>query len=393
MKKHLIAAAVAAAVAVPAMAQQVTVYGVIDQGYTSTESKLSQPGVSLKNKLSTTGDGGAFTSQRLGFRGTEDLGGGMKANFVLELGVADNDGVGDSGAGVATQLTTRLAFVGLEGAFGRINIGRMNTQAENAWGVGDVGGGNNFIGRAYSAAAISVNTAGGLIAGVANGIGTPVAPETLTIRQSNSRSDRLVEYVTPTMSGFSAAIQYGKRDQDTQTALAVTQETSGTETGLGLRYSAGPLNVMLGYSSEKYKVADVDGFKIEQTVLGANYDFGVARLFGNYATGKQDSRNVSTLATTGGGLNDVRKPKTYEIGVAIPFGAATAQLSYFDGDAKSSTAGVDNGKVNVDGFQLTGLYALSKRTTAYAVYATNEFKQGNGKTENNQFGLGIRHSF
>jgi predicted porin len=391
MKKHLIAAAVAAAVVAPAaMAQNVTIYGVIDQGYTATESKGTLGNVSAKNKTTTTGDGGAFTTQRLGFRGSEDLGGGMKAFFTFEQGIADNDGVADSGAGAATQLTTRLAFVGLEGGFGKLQLGRMNTQAENAWGVGDVGGGNNFIGRAYSATFISVPGAtGGLFLTEAP---AATAPESYAIRQSNSRSDRLVEYTTPSIGGFTAAVQYGKRDQDSTTVGLVTQETSGTETGVGLRYSAGPLNIMLGMSREKYKVAGVDGYKIDQTILGANYDFGVLRLFGNYAEGKQDSRGVASVvadATTQG----VTKPKTYEIGAAIPFGAFTAQVSYFDGTVKLSDTGADAGKFDVDGFQLSGLYALSKRTTAYVVYAENEFKATGVKVENNQFGIGIRHSF
>ncbi|MFZ9811411.1 MAG: porin, partial [Burkholderiaceae bacterium] len=127
MKKHLIAAAVAGALAVPAMAQ-VTVYGIMETGVqrTSTDNSAAD---------STKGSDSVFNSSRLGFKGEEDLGGGLKATFRLETSLQINAAGDGNGKGVGNETKgfwDRGAEVGLSGGFGTVRIGKFDHQgAEN----------------------------------------------------------------------------------------------------------------------------------------------------------------------------------------------------------------------------------------------------------------------
>ena len=399
MKKHLIAAAVAAAVAVPAMAQNVEIYGVLDVGYTSTKTDADiNGGANLTNKTTTTGDGGAWTSSRLGFRGTEDLGKGLKAGFVYEMGMTDSDNAtGDStSTDVGSLQRTRLSNVFISGGFGSVRLGRSTTIAEMAWGTGDVGGGNNFIGRAYTSA----------------------------YRLANSRSDRLIEYTSPTFSGFTVMAQYGKRKDDNENLGGVTSaEVEHKETGFGLRYAAGPLNAMVGYVKEKADggvalaattAVSIPGDSLREIIAGVNYDFGVAKVFFTHVDG--NGKNVSlpaqgtfgaaaasATAPAGGaaaGLIGVDKFDTRisEIGAAFPMGALTLNVSYYDGKI-DGREGAGKGKIDIDGYQLAALYSFSKRTTGYIAYGSADadfsVSGAGGIVDFNtkQYGLGIRHSF
>jgi predicted porin len=389
MKKSLLALAALSAFATAAQAQSsVTVYGVLDAGITETTTdKTSSAGVLTSRTDKTTGNGGAYTSQRLGFKGTEDLGGGLKANFVYEFGFNDSDGPtanADSGTDTASPNTTRVATVGLSGAFGALDLGRQTVIADKAWGVGDVGSGNNFIGRAYTSSG----------------------------KLNNSRSDRLINYVSPNFSGFTIHAAYGERDNENALDLGASDlekaadlANSVKEMGLGLQYSAGALNAFVGYSKEEHRLngnrlqgttADVAatttaakisksenkvGSDPKQLVIGANYDFKMAKAFVTYATA-EDTNEV------GDKIND---KKVMEIGVAIPFGKTTLQLSAFDGENKATTIT----KNDISGYQVGVLHAFSKRTTGYVVYGSSEDKKqaATDKTEVEQFGFGVRHAF
>jgi predicted porin len=359
--KMLTAVLVSSLFATTAQAQStVTIYGIVDGGITNTTTDTtSTAGVTTSVKDKTTGNGGAYTSQRLGFRGTEDLGGGLKAGFVYEFGLSDTDGTAtdvDSGTDAAGNMTTRIATVGLSGSFGSLDIGRQTTIADKAWGIGDVGSANNFIGRAYTSFG----------------------------KLNNSRSDRLINYTSPNFAGFTVQAAFGERSNE---ATTVTTADSVKETGLGIAYSAGSLNAMIGYSKED-KTLDgarlagaTTGSNPEQLVFGANYDFKVAKAFVTYAQGKD--RNASSEI-----IND---KKVTELGVAVPFGKTTVQASYFDGENKPTATT----KQDLSGYQVAALYAFSKRTTGYVVYGASQTEtQGSlAKTDVEQFGFGIRHAF
>jgi hypothetical protein len=359
--KMLMAVLVSSLFVTTAHAQStITIYGIVDGGITSTTTDTtSTAGVTTSVKDKTTGNGGAYTSSRLGFRGTEDLGSGLKANFVYEFGLSDTDGTAtdvDSGTDAAGNMTTRIATVGLSGSFGSLDIGRQTTISEKAWFVGDVGAGNNFIGRAY----------------------------TSSTKLNNTRSDRLINYTSPNFAGFTIQAAFGERNNQ---ATTVTTADQAKETGLGIAYSAGQLNAMIGYSKED---KTLDGARIagattgsnpEQLVFGANYDFTVAKAFVTYAQGKD----------LNGSSNVINNKKVAEVGVAIPFGKTTLQTSYFSGENKPTTTT----KQDLSGYQVAALYAFSKRTTGYVAYGASntETKDSLAKTEVEQFGFGIRHAF
>ena len=381
MKKHLIAAAVAAAVAVPAFAQSsVEIYGVIDRAYSTYErtDTVKASGATTTTKGSTTGGSGAsgasgaapynFTTERLGFRGTEDLGGGLKAQFVIEYRINDNDAA-DGAAAAAERgqgtddspLSQRQAWAGISGGFGAVSVGRQTTAVDTVWGVGSAGFQNNFFGTLYKSQ-----------------------------RQTAARADRLISYTSPTMNGLNATVQLGKKSEKTQ---AANSETANEYTGLALRYVQGPLSVALGYENNENKASSATTDDLKATVLGANYNFGPAIGFFTYL----DSKNSGSTTVQGTRLND---RKAYEIGVRIPVGAITLIASAYTGDIKVTSSAT---KQDIDGHQVAALYALSKRTTLYAAYGKDNFDAIPGtsavagvttsKREFDVLGAGIRHTF
>jgi len=378
MKKHLIVAAVAAAVAVPAAAQ-VTVYGIIDQGFTGIDRDVTvqATGVTTTDKQKASATGSVYSTQRIGFRGEEDLGGGLKASFVYEFGVNKNDTTFgsevtsastaadvsaapysvDGGSDTAAPLNARVATIGVSGGFGSVTIGRQAPVTEAAWGVGDVGGSNNVIGRAY--------TSGGKL--------------------NNSRSDRLIKYVSPAFSGFRATLEMADGTNE-RGGTASTSINKQKETGMGIAYSGGPLNVTVAQTKEKGTLAgaEVAGARLEQRVLGANYNLGMARVFATMFDAYSES-------AAGAKTND---KDGYELGLSVPMGAITLNASILRSSTKNTTT-LEN---DVNGHQLAALYALSKRTTLYAVLGNDETKVASGtttnsKTERDQIAIGLRHSF
>ena len=347
MKKLLIATAALAMVAGTAQAQSsVTVYGVLDAGITElTTDTTNSSGVTTSATSKTTGNGSAYTSQRLGFRGSEDLGGGLKANFVYEARIGALDSA-DSGDETGTT-PTRLAFVGLSGGFGSIAMGRQTSLMEAAWGAGNSSNTNNFIGTLYTAGQ----------------------------KFNNSRSDRLVTYVSPKMGAFTLAAQYGSREVKTTTTAGQDEMT------INLSYAAGPLTAVLSHTQEETKAANVVTAKPEATVLGANYNFGPATAFVTYAEGKNK--------LPAGTAND---REAYEIGVRVPMKAWTFQASTYDGEDKVTASATDS---DVSGYQLSALYNFSKRTNLYVVIGSDETKNSAAgtKTERDTYGVGVRHQF
>jgi len=396
MKKSLLALAAMGAFAGTAHAQSsVTVYGILDLGLTNQTSDNGSTTTSTR----TTAEGGAYTTQRLGVRGTEDLGKGLRANFNFEMGLGANGGIGNKLRATAATGTTnassatvpntttdqtlsdaviRQQNVGLAGSFGSVRIGRMTTLADVVIGLGDVGGGNNFLGRAYS------NTTVG---------GTNLI---------NARSDRLIEYVSPTMSGISIGVQYGTASAPT--AAAATTDNSATEMGAMIRYSAGPANFAVGYQSHKDTIASVAQRESTVLVVAGSYDFKVAQAFLNYQNGevKNDYGTVTTASqtqpitsaafATAGASN---KRNVSEIGVAVPMGAWRFAASYYMGtrDNKTEEAGAVT-KTDLTGYQAAALYSMSKRTNLYAVYgSTKSAPAGSAATTVGDYGVGVRHTF
>ncbi len=331
MKKTLIALAAVAATGAAFAQSTVTLYGVVDQGYNTDKKTVGT--VATK----TTGLTSILSGSRFGFKGTEDLGGGLAANFVLEYSVQPDD--------AATSMANRQSFVGLSGAFGSVNLGRQYTQIHSLQGAFDANG--------------NATAAGWLGSG------------TSTVRQSNA-----IVYSTPSFSGFSAALELGFAEAAQGGATNVTGN-AGNTTALGLNYANGPLTVKaatesiklakLSYAAPGIATAvDLSDALANRTAnsIGASYDLGVAKLMA--ITGTEEN------ATSGARIN-----KGTSISATVPFGATTLKVGLLN-DQNSNK---DKTSVGVD-------YALSKRTTVSA----DTFKTRNDAA-GQQTWIGVRHAF
>ena len=191
MKKTLVAIAALAAVGAASAQSSVTLYGRIDASIgnvktTTAGVTVADPGVMIRS--------GGHTGSRWGLRGSEDLGGGLKANFTLEQGFNIDDGTASS----ARQFH-RQAFVGLSGGFGSLNVGRQYDITDNMYGLYDPTG---YSG--YSAMGYAFNV----------GCGTGGSGDCV------GRQDNSVMYTTPSMGGFSVAAMWAPGEDKTAAAGA-----------------------------------------------------------------------------------------------------------------------------------------------------------------------------
>jgi predicted porin len=337
MKKTLVALAALAAVGTASAQSTVTLYGVADVWLGSTKTETLTGGV-LTGVRQTKLDGGGYNGSRFGFRGTEDLGGGLKANFVLEQGINV-----DTGAPVdSTKQFNRQAYVGFSGGFGEVRLGRQYTAYDTLRGAT-----NHSFDTAF---AVTSSVWGKGIADYAN------------------RVDNQITYISPDFSGFSGALTYGLGENKTAT-------TSATDTtAVHLKYAAGPLLVGVAYQQQEI-TNTVDR---TYTLLAGSYNFGMAKVTAGFNRAKQDMAG---------------KDNEYQLGVDFPV-APNARIALGYAHAKKkNAAGASLGKT--DGYSLTGYYDLSKRTRLYAGLRNYQDKNAAGvKTEKgNLYAIGVRHSF
>lgn len=339
MKKAAIALAATAIVSSSAFAQSnVTMYGIVDVGV------VHESGGQGDSLLKLTS--GIANGSRIGFRGTEDLGGGLNAFFTMENGFqADTGTLGQGGL-----LFGRQVFVGLGGGFGMVKLGRQYTPIDETVGGADPFG-NGFAGRLQN----------------------------VFMQGYVSRVDNDIMYVTPNVNGFEGNVAYGFGE--------VAGDTAAKRYAAGsVAYIKGPLWVKLAsQSTNNGTTAGTSNGSARNTMLGARYDFGSFKLHGAYAISKTDAAGVYSV--------DARD---YMIGATVPFGADALMASYIKRN--------DRLAVSRDADQLAVGYThmLSKRTTLYAAYARINNKNGATykvgsaiETGSNDRGLnlGIRHVF
>ena len=343
MNKKLIALALSAIAAGAASAQtaNVTLYGIIDSYVASHRA----------NGVSTTAlNSGGISGSRWGLRGTESLGGGMNAVFVLENGFnVDTGALGQGGL-----LFGRQAYVGLNGGFGSVTVGRQYSP--------------NFY-----VACNSDDSFGGCLTGwsaVAN-MGGFFAN---TLRPNNA-----IIYATPNMGGFTASGMWSLGE--------VAGSSSANRTFAGnVQYKNGPIYAGVGFSDQRLdQLTPATKGSNKQFIVGATYNFGVA-----YA-GLTYIENKSNLGA---------KTKPLIASVTVPFGAARigAQL-----------AQIKSGSAKANSYALLGEYDLSKRTELYAIYSgcknkglacTSDGNNGAASVallasnkSSSTFGLGVKHKF
>jgi predicted porin len=388
MKKSLLALATLGAFAGAAQAQSsVSVYGVMDGSYTSAEneSKTTTAGAITKtNSRNTVNGDGAYSTSRLGFRGTEDLGGGQTAQFVLEYDLV-NIGNGANGTDTANNQTSntnartegfgaRYSWIGIgDKALGALRIGRQESSMHGAFTNGLAGQANNMQGSIYSS-------------------GTTPNTISASVRPYDVFVDQAITYVAPSMNGLDIQVQYS---QNAYSAGATTASSGFAQAGASIRYSGVKnLVVAYGFQQDNAVVASTSNVKRSVNALTANYDFGVARVFGLGSWHK--TTNQATAAIT-------REQAAYEVGVRAPMGKQIEIWgSTFMGDKKESTnsatlTATTTGPADLSGFQLGTQYNFSKRTTAYAIYGTQKVKGKNQATNteisSTGYAIGLRHTF
>ena len=370
MKKSLIALAVLAAAGSAYAQSSVTLFGVVD-------ATLAFGRGSLSNKTQLTNSG--YNSSRLGFRGVEDLGGGMSASFWLELGLNNDNGTGfgtntnnqaSGGAAPAAGgqgLTfNRRSTVSLSSGFGEMRLGRdytpqfWNLTIFDPFGTLGVG---------------STQTLNSIITG-------PTA-----VRASNS----IGYFLPPNIGGFygQAAYYLGENNSNNCTAVGVPVGCSGAFShdgkGYGFRvgYAAGPVNVAGAFSRTQYAAGTV-----HQNNIGGQYDFGVAKLQAHV------SRDRNGAIGTGRG---------WLIGGLFPIGAGEIRAAY----SRYHTDVAGPIDPTTKKFALGYVHNLSKRTALYTTWArvkssgyaaaavspTLNGAFGTGGASSTGYDFGIRHAF
>lgn len=351
MQKKLIALAVAAAAAAPAFAQSnVTVYGIADMYF----ARAAADGV----KATSVVNSGGLSGSRLGFKGTEDIGGGTKALFVLEygLGMDTNTGLLDGSGNQARQ-----QLLGVTGAFGTAVAGYAQT-----------------AGYDFACGASSV-------AGSALDPYHKVSARGLLSCGIDGRAGNALAYISPSFGGVTFAYNHARV---TESRILDSTTGVGSENAyanlVGVNFAAGPVTVGGVYS--KITAKDTLGYDVKEAGINGSYDLGVVKLYASYQN--YDKTNVD------------KKNSKFGIGAAIPVGAAGAvHLAYADSKLKE-TADDAGGK----GYTVAYTHGLSKRTTAYAGYNAVKNKTtatslasvlapDTGKKNSSVIAIGLRHSF
>lgn len=328
MKKSPIALAVLAASGAALAQSSVTLYGRID---TSVGSEKTLAGTTTKVFS------GNLTTSRYGFRGSEDLGGGLRAQFQLENGFNSDEGT----LGSNNLAFNRASWVGLSGGFGQVRLGLSDSPYKDIFDMGVV---NALYDSEFTPNKIAYT-------GVGN---------------STSRLNNSVRYDTPSFGGISGAVSYSP------------DETAGVKndiTALNLRYRNGPLDVGFAYQDQKNAAVANDR---EYSVLAAAYNFGVARVSAQYQNSKQAN-----------GLKD----NEYVLGVVVPLADnIDVSLAYADSKGKLNGATTSKGTA----YSFGGTYALSKRTRLYGAYLTGDVENavtGAKTAERTLYAVGVRHDF
>jgi predicted porin len=347
MKKTAALALLAGVSAVAHAQSNVTLFGVVDVAARYTKNG--------DNNVTSLASNGVQTS-RLGIRGVEDLGGGLKAGFWLETGLNPDNGTTSDGS----RFWNRRSTVSLLGNFGEVRLGRDTTPTFTGYADYDPFGTNGV-----ADASKFVNKGG-------------------TNVDTNVRADNLASYFLP--SGIGGV--YG------QVSAAAGEGTAGKKYyGGRIGYAAGPLDVSASYGQTD--VSPLPGTGEDKYKLGsiaASYDFKVVKLTG-YVTQVKYADEKLTIAN---------------IGALVPVGPGTIRVGYVNANASGHTpTGVSLEDSDAQQFAVGYLYDLSKRTSLYTTVARVNNKNGaayvvdsnpalpspnNGK-DSTGFEVGIRHRF
>jgi predicted porin len=336
MKKHLIAAAVAAAVAAPVMAQNVSISGYAEAGFESTKTA---GGTATTSKLITSN---ILGTSNLKFSASEDLGGGMKASLRLEssLGVI-NGGLGAStlgGQASSQQIFDRGAEVGLSGAFGSVRVGKLDhpgIEGNEVQYIGNIGLNNSIVEGETSA----------------------------------SDTNSTLIYSTPKFNGMAVTVGYtGKDDGAAASSFAYhagirSYQLAGTFAGLDFKLGGGEIKDRGAAGAGK--TSFVGG--------GIGKDLGFAKVAVHMNSANKPEANSEKDATQ------------TTVSALIPLGNGfDARVAFQNIDVKTTSTG------DKDITTLALVKALSKRTNVIAMYRDID---NTGSNNTQEMGIYVGHSF
>lgn len=328
----------------PAAAQSsVQVYGLID-------ISVGQFQVAGGSKLKRM-DSGNMSTSYIGFKGTEDLGGGLRVGFTLESFMLVDRGEASRVPGV-DAFWARNANLSLSGGFGQLRLGRMgSTMFVSSLlfnPLGDSFGYSPTIRQYYSAP-----------------YGTPLV--------GDSGWNNAIAYTTPRMGGFTATamVQAGEGAANAR----------GPNIGAHVLYFSGPLAFTAAWQKVEAQgtlgrpISAFPSFSSQKAwQLGGSYTLSVAKLFLQY--GKFDTDATADISV-----------KTYQVGASVPFGAGKFLASYGNSQLDLAGPGVDPTSKMLT---LAYDYALSKRTNTYVLYMSDQYTQ---RSNGNTMVVGLRHTY
>jgi len=359
MKKTLVA--VAAMAAVTGAMAQATIYGTIEQTYNKSTTTLGGSTISTKTGIAEYQMGTSL----IGFKGSEDLDGGLKASYLYEMGISVQ---------TTASPINRQAFVGLSGGFGSLRIGKQYSASFLNAVAADPGGATGATGALYLAPMTGYN-----------GSEAPL------------RQDQGIQYDLPSfVPGLKLSVTKvfgGKNTAPTNSASGTETNNikSGDGTGFAISYASGPLYV--GFTTDSVTNTAINfgttdaATSVPDTIIAASatnknklntgsatYDLGMAKLGYNTTKMTVGSEALSTSM----------------VSVNVPLGAASV---FYSSSTGKITKGSTLGAVNLKGSQYGLNYGLSKRTVAYLHGGRLSAELTTTSKKVNNYGIGIHHSF
>jgi predicted porin len=352
MKKHLLALAALAAVSGVAAAQSVTVYGIVDTSVWRTNNAIS--GTTYTSaKSSTTMESGAWLPSLIGFTGTEDLGGGLKANFKLEGNLGSASGTGG--------FTDRQTWVGLSGAYGEFRAGNQIDALFL----------QSFVNNVRLAHSNSAAVIGGLF------VGSTVTTQSGATATGQVFSPNTVTYVTPAFNGFKATVQH-------QIGEVAGANKSNSADALLVNYD-GIANLSLSAGTKTTKaVATTSKTSLTQNLVAAVYKMGNVQLNAQRLEYRFKDGAVTNAASTAynglGATGDKYTLNEFGLGYTVT-PALTAALNYVDVEYKTA-AGT---KKTTDVTSVSLKYGVSKRTSLWTMASRTAKVKGGSQAAGNFF--------
>jgi predicted porin len=437
MKKSLLAVAAIGAFASAAQAQSsVTVYGILDVGYTGSNTRVqasnsattpnyttysAYPNGALRQTQSQFGQSAEQTS-RLGFRGTEDLGGGKSAFFTVEVGLTPNSsGASTASTANGTAFNNRQSFVGLaDKGMGRLSVGTQYQPIHVAVAATDPGQQNNMTG--------GLIYMGGADSGIVGAVGGNTSGY-------QSRASNSINYVSPVVAGFKltafGVLNNAESTTLNGTAANAANVSSGGMTNTngwaaGLDYTWQKLLVTANYAAVKNLTTATNqaAYGTTAAVAGttntgawalwsgaqtatnvqdntmyaaATYDFGILKAYAQY---------INRKATDTANSNLYQKRSAQQIGVRS-YVTPTIEMWAMGGTGSFTPYGNNQVSAPMNAYQLGSNYWLSKRTNLYAIYgqysqSTRSYTAttsalatttGTAAVNSNSYAVGLRHTF